>query len=661
MFYAVDFDETLNLSSLDKVFNPNYKLISFLRDKSFFILTARDDTEYNREYINTFLKSNLIFPEKVLFSNRELKGPILKSEGADILIDDKQEQRQSAKENGVNAIHPDNLDSIANKISINKVAKEIVTKNVYSDYIGPDGLRDKSWFRTNDKSWYYWTDGSTDLKNKPLDPDDALRDLIDFLYKNKIETLPSCEGHVMSKSEAISAFNKLKKDKEKINGEGLELTNTEDKSKKIIFKNPNYNLPFKKPEDMVQEHYSGYIGFKLKDKSLKQSIFKKIKKIDNLIKVKLTNDALHVYVESNSQKKQKDLWKKITEVIKEEVKNFKKEARKTSLSGFLKKAKDPKKGTGKKPKGSGRRLYTDENPKDTVPVKFRTVSDIKETLSRSDFKSKSHARQSQIINLIYQRVRAAYENAKDPKTKARLRRALKYAEKIKEKSKEKTKKLKKESSGKKVTLNKPDNVYQMLLDNPNPKVYLDNPVGSKKGFGDKKRKLPFDYGEFSDWINPADKMGWDIIIPPSNRKQTNLIQVGIIRVNSDKFIWKEKANRKPPISNDKIIVASNGEISDKDKKIIEDFFNEMWQFEKVEWFNGVKKEARKKRLSFFRTNLDYGERGSSPENNAEDYNASKKDKKWSIKYKRKINCSNPKGFSQKQYCKRKNRGGAYKE
>ena len=30
------------------------------------------------------------------------------------------------------------------------------------------------------------------------------------------------------------------------------------------------------------------------------------------------------------------------------------------------KKKDPKVGTGKKPKGSGRRLYTDENPKDTV-------------------------------------------------------------------------------------------------------------------------------------------------------------------------------------------------------------------------------------------------------------------------------------------------------
>ena len=35
-------------------------------------------------------------------------------------------------------------------------------------------------------------------------------------------------------------------------------------------------------------------------------------------------------------------------------------------------SKDPK-GTGKKPKGSDRRLYTDENPKDTVSIKYATV------------------------------------------------------------------------------------------------------------------------------------------------------------------------------------------------------------------------------------------------------------------------------------------------
>lgn len=29
----------------------------------------------------------------------------------------------------------------------------------------------------------------------------------------------------------------------------------------------------------------------------------------------------------------------------------------------------------------------------------------------------------------------------------------------------------------------------------------------------------------------------------------------------------------------------------------------------------------------------------------------KSNKKWSIKYKKSINCNRPKGFSQKQYCK----------
>ena len=29
----------------------------------------------------------------------------------------------------------------------------------------------------------------------------------------------------------------------------------------------------------------------------------------------------------------------------------------------------------------------------------------------------------------------------------------------------------------------------------------------------------------------------------------------------------------------------------------------------------------------------------------------KKQHKWSLKYKRSINCSRPRGFSQKQYCK----------
>jgi len=103
---------------------------------------------------------------------------------------------------------------------------------------------------------------------------------------------------------------------------------------------------------------------------------------------------------------------------------------------------DPKVGTGKKPKGSGRRLYTDENPKDTVSVKFRTKQDIIDTLNKSSFKSKSHKRQSQIINLIHQRLRVALERTKDPEVKKRLRTAFEYIVTKKEESKRKTQEMK---------------------------------------------------------------------------------------------------------------------------------------------------------------------------------------------------------------------------
>ena len=121
---------------------------------------------------------------------------------------------------------------------------------------------------------------------------------------------------------------------------------------------------------------------------------------------------------------------------------------------------DPKTGTGKKPEGSGRRLYTDENPSDTVSVKFRTKEDIVDTLNKDSFKSKPHNRQSQIINLIHQRVRVAYQNAKDPETKKRLKRAYDYIENVKERSKEKTIRLRKVGLGE----NKEEQIAEIVTD-----------------------------------------------------------------------------------------------------------------------------------------------------------------------------------------------------
>ena len=69
------------------------------------------------------------------------------------------------------------------------------------------------------------------------------------------------------------------------------------------------------------------------------------------------------------------------------------------------KKRDPKKGTGKKPKGSGRRLYTDENPKDTVSIKFATEADARATIAKVRRINKPYARKIQILTVAEQRAK----------------------------------------------------------------------------------------------------------------------------------------------------------------------------------------------------------------------------------------------------------------
>ena len=71
---------------------------------------------------------------------------------------------------------------------------------------------------------------------------------------------------------------------------------------------------------------------------------------------------------------------------------------------------DPKKGTGKKPKGSGRRLYTDENPKDTVGIKFATPADARKTVAKVKKISKPFARKIQILTVGEQRAKVMGKN-----------------------------------------------------------------------------------------------------------------------------------------------------------------------------------------------------------------------------------------------------------
>lgn len=73
-------------------------------------------------------------------------------------------------------------------------------------------------------------------------------------------------------------------------------------------------------------------------------------------------------------------------------------------------SKDPLKGTGKKPKGSGRRLYTDENPKDTVSIKYATVADAEATVRKVKRVNKPFARKIQILTVLEQRAKVQGKN-----------------------------------------------------------------------------------------------------------------------------------------------------------------------------------------------------------------------------------------------------------
>ena len=72
--------------------------------------------------------------------------------------------------------------------------------------------------------------------------------------------------------------------------------------------------------------------------------------------------------------------------------------------------KDPEKVTGKKPKGSGRRLYTDENPKDTVSIKYATLADAQATVRKVKNINKPYARKIQILTVLEQRAKVAGKN-----------------------------------------------------------------------------------------------------------------------------------------------------------------------------------------------------------------------------------------------------------
>ena len=120
-------------------------------------------------------------------------------------------------------------------------------------------------------------------------------------------------------------------------------------------------------------------------------------------------------------------------------------------------------------------------------------------------------------------------------------------------------------------------MVNIIKNNPPQKIHIDKPKGSIKKFGGEiPVKLPFDYGEWPDFINPADNMGWDLIIVPSaTLDDENLIPVGYVAYNE---------NKPKAMFNDKIIIAPDGKHDPEDRKLIKSVFDQMDYFDNPVWY-----------------------------------------------------------------------------
>ena len=128
-------------------------------------------------------------------------------------------------------------------------------------------------------------------------------------------------------------------------------------------------------------------------------------------------------------------------------------------------------------------------------------------------------------------------------------------------------------------INSREEMEFIITQDPDQVINIDVEFGQPKAFGDEEnpKPLPFNYGEYIHFINPADNMGWDLVVSPSSPPEhKNLLPVGNISYVKD---------REDKTGNDKIIVAADGKFDNADKETIDDFFDKLPQFNRVEWYS----------------------------------------------------------------------------
>jgi len=122
-----------------------------------------------------------------------------------------------------------------------------------------------------------------------------------------------------------------------------------------------------------------------------------------------------------------------------------------------------------------------------------------------------------------------------------------------------------------------------FLKNTLPRLKIEENKGVHKKWGNPN-PIPFDYGEFPDLINPADGMGWDVIISHDADKNDEWLRItGYVPINDQSHLIPPPFGNKP--GNHKLILGRFGKIGNQAISTLKDYFEDLPSFETPYFIN----------------------------------------------------------------------------
>ena len=189
---------------------------------------------------------------------------------------------------------------------------------IYPNFLSVEQFHRVVWLQVDDGPWWYYTPQEviytvqTDKKFfSKVDKD--IRNLVKFLHGRGYATTPSCAGHFRKPSYYAKVYTELLKEQDKIRGEGVRLTDSNQKLVNACYQDTGYYLPWPSKEKFVEqameEQTKGILGIQDPDK-----LIYKAAHTNNITCVREKDITLLIEFSKQVNRK-KEGWDRIGEVI----------------------------------------------------------------------------------------------------------------------------------------------------------------------------------------------------------------------------------------------------------------------------------------------------------------------------------------------------------